>query len=59
MDNEEQNGTYWNLMDEAKAPLRGKFIALNGSIYNGDRPIGLYGSSHRGDSKTTPNSSES
>lgn len=32
-------------MDEAKAPLRGKFIALNGSIYNGDRPIGLHRSS--------------
>jgi hypothetical protein len=31
-DNENENMTYWNLWDTAKAVLRGKFIAMSAYI---------------------------
>jgi hypothetical protein len=35
--NENENMTYWNLWDTAKAVLRGKFIAMNAYIKRTER----------------------
>jgi hypothetical protein len=35
--NENENTTYWNLWDTAKAVLRGKFIAMNAYIKRTER----------------------
>jgi hypothetical protein len=36
--NENENMTYWNLWERAKAVLRGKFIAMSAYIKRSERP---------------------